>query len=181
MKRSRWFVAALALGVLAAGCVLISGQIRITFDLDDFTTSTDSALSSQMIDLNDESEYADNKDKLKDLSDVAVLGEITNTGSADIQVEIWMTPAVTTHSDVSSLKADATARRVWGPFTLKVNETKKVGWDESAKLFSSTGKKLLLDEAKGDGSFTIYAIAAQGTYSFDVSNGILVLVMDVGI
>lgn len=181
MKRSYFIIAALALGLFAAGCVLTSGQIRIAFDLDNFTTSTDTALSREDIDLNDESEYADNKDKLKDISDIAVLGEITNTGSTDIHVEIWMTPGLTTHADVTALKADGTALKVWGPFTLAAGQTKKVRWDESAALFNAAGKAALLTEAKGDGSFTIYAIAAEGTYSFDVNHGVLVLVMDVGI
>lgn len=181
MKRSHFVVAALALGLVAAGCVLTSGQIRISFDLDNFTATTQNSLTYQNIDLNTESEYEDNKDKLKDLSDLAVLGEIENTGSSDIHVEVWMTPGQTSHADVGSLKADGTALRVWGPFTLNAGQKKKVGWDESAALFSSAGKAALLNEAKGDGVFTIYAIAAEGTYSFNVKNGVLVLVMDVGI
>jgi hypothetical protein len=181
MKPSKWLVLSLALGLVAAGCVLTSGQIRINFDLDNFTASTETALSEEDIDLNSESEYQDNKDKLKDLSDLAVLGEITNTGASGINVEIWMTPGLTSYSDVTSLKADGTALRVWGPFALSTGQTKKIGWDESAALFTSAGKTALLNEAKGDGSFTLYAIAAEGTYSFTVNKGVLVLVMDVGI
>jgi hypothetical protein len=181
MKRSYIIIAALALGLVTAGCVLTSGQIRISFDLDNFTTSTQTQVSREDIDLNDESEYKDNKDKLKDLTDLAVLGQITNTGASDINVELWMTPALTTHADVASLKADGTALRVWGPFSLKVGETAKINWDKSAALFNAAGKAALLKEAKGDGAFTIYAIADVGTYSFDVDHGVLVLVMDVGI
>jgi hypothetical protein len=183
MKRSYIMIAALALGLFAAGCVFTSGQIRIFFDLDNFKTSTNSGLTAEDIDLSTESEYKDNKDKLKDLVDVAVLGEITNTGGNDINVEVWMTPSVPvpSYTDPAQLKADGTALKVWGPFSLKAGETKKIDWDKSAALFNAAGKAALLKEAKGDGTFTIYALAAEGTYSFDVAHGVLVLVMDVGI
>ena len=182
MKRGKWLVSALASGLVAVGCVLTSGQIRIAFDLDDFTTTTNTGLTAQTIDLNTESEYKDNKDKLKDLSDFAVLGEITNNLGAPINVEIWMTPTTTNYGTAAEVIASGSgAIRVWGPFSLAGNTTKKIGWDESAALFTSAGKTALLSEAKGDGQFQLYAIAPAGAYDFSVNKGVLVLVMDVGI
>jgi len=182
MKRNRWLLLSLAVGLVVAGCVLTSGQIRISFDLDDFSTTTDTGLAAQTIDLNTESEYKDNKDKLKDLSDLAVLGEITNNLGSPINVEIWMTPTITNYTTAAEVtNSGSGAVRVWGPFNLAGNATKKIGWDDSAKLFSAAGKKLLLDEAKGDGQFQLYAIAPAGAYDFGVAKGVLVLVLDVGI
>jgi hypothetical protein len=181
MKRSFWIVTALALALVFPGCVLTSGQIRIDFSLDNFTASTDSAISGQQINLGDQSEYEKNKDKLKDLSDLAVLGRIKNNGTNTIHVEVWMTPTLTSYTSVGALKGDNTARQVWGPFTLASDQSKVIDWDGSAKLFNSAGKAMLLSEAKGDGMFTLYAIAQEGTYNFSVDQGELILVLDVGI
>lgn len=181
MKRIACVGAALALGLLASGCVFTSGQIRIAFDLPKFTTSTETTLSGEDIDLNTEQEYKDNKDKLKDLSDIAVLGKIYNGGGTDIDVVVYMTPDITTHTTAAQLKADVSRVLLWGPFRLKAGETKVVDWDESAKIFNAKGKAALLTQAKGDGTFSIYAIADAATYTFSVSNGVLVLVLDAGI
>jgi len=179
MKNLRWIVPALLLGFAAPGCVLVSGQFLIDFDLDNFNTSTSTAVTSQEVDLTTESVYEDHKDDLKGLSDVAVLGKITNTGSTAIGIEVWMTaastPVYTTPTEVTT-----NATKLWGPFNVNPGETKQVGWDESAGLFNNTGKALLLGEIKGDGKFMVYAIADAGTYSFTVENGVLALTIDAG-
>jgi hypothetical protein len=59
--------------------------------------------------------------------------------------------------------------------------TKTIDWNASAQLFTVAGKAALLNEAKGDGNFTLYAVGAAGAYDFTVANGALVLVIDVGI
>ncbi len=178
MKNLRWILPALLLAFATPGCVLVSGQFLIDFDLSNFDASTDTAVTREDVDLTTKSDYNDHKNDLKGLSDVAVLGKITNNGATDIGVEVWMTAAPTTYTTPTQVTTNAT--RLWGPFNLAASATKQVGWDESAKLFSSTGKALLINEIKGDGQFTIYAIANAGTYSFNVDNGVLALVIDFG-
>lgn len=178
MKHLRWIVPALLLGLATPGCVLVSGQFLIDFDLDNFDVSTSSTVTVEDVDLNTESVYEDHKEDLKGLADVAVLGKITNTGSTAIGVEVWMTGASTAFTTPGQVTGGAT--KLWGPFDIDPGVTKQVGWDESAALFTSAGKTLLLNEIKGDGIFTIYAIANVGTYSFDVDNGVLALTIDAG-
>jgi len=178
MKNLRWIVPALLLAVAAPGCVLVSGQFLIDFNLDNFTTSTDTAVTREDVDLTTKSDYQDHKDELKGLSDVAVLGKVTNNGATAIGVEVWMTAGPTTYLTPGQVTAGGT--KLWGPFNLAAGASKQVGWDESAKLFTSAGKALLLNEIKGDGQFTIYAIANTGTYTFTVDNGVLALVIDFG-
>lgn len=179
MKHLRWIVPALLLGFATPGCVLVSGQFLIDFDLDNFTTSTDTAVTTQDVDLTTESVYEDHKDDLKGLADIAVLGKITNSGSTDIGVEVWMTAdnsvIYTTPTEVTT-----NATKLWGPLNVKAGETKQIGWDESAALFNNTGKALVLNEIKGDGKFVVYAIANVGTYTFKVDNGVLALTIDAG-
>jgi hypothetical protein len=178
MKNLRWIVPALLLALATPGCVLVSGQFLIDFDLDSFDASTNTAVTREDVDLTTDSDYNDHKDDLKGLADVAVLGKITNSGSADIGVEVWMTGGPTTYTTPSEVTTNGT--KLWGPFNLPAGDTKQVPWDESAKLFTSTGKALLINEIKGDGQFTIYAIADAGTYQFNVDNGVLALVIDFG-
>ena len=178
MKNLRWILPALLLAFATPGCVLVSGQFLIDFNLTNFAASTNAAVTREDVDLTTESDYNDHKSDLKGLSDVAVLGKITNNGATDIGVEVWMTPGPTTYLTPTQVTTNGT--RLWGPFNLAAGASKQVGWDESAKLFSSAGKALLLNEIKGDGQFTIYAIANAGTYAFTVDNGVLALVIDFG-
>ncbi|HKW51094.1 MAG TPA: hypothetical protein VJQ53_05105 [Candidatus Eisenbacteria bacterium] len=178
MKNLRWIVPALLLAAATPGCILVSGQFLIDFDLSNFTTSTDSAVTREDVDLTTESDYQDHKNDLKGLSDVAVLGKVTNNGASSIGVEVWMTPGPTTYTTPGQVTTNGT--KLWGPFNLAAGASKQVTWDESANLFSSAGKALLINEIKGDGQFTIYAIAGAGTYSFTVDNGVLALVIDFG-
>jgi hypothetical protein len=186
MKRHTWLVPALGLtlglGLLSAGCILTSGQIQIAFDIPSFTANSVTGILGTSIDLNSESEYQDNKDKLKDLSDLAVLGKFTNNSASPVNVEVWMTTTESNHLTEGALMGDPTRVKLWGPFQVAGSATKVIDWNTSAQLFSVAGKAALLSEAKGDGKFSIYAVGPGSTvYDFSVANGALVLVIDVGI
>jgi hypothetical protein len=185
MRRYAWVIAALGLGLMSAGCILTSGQVQIDFDLPNFSATSPTGIVGTTIDLNTEKEYKDNKDKLKDLSDLAVLGKFTNNSATPVDVEVWMTTTTSTYTDATLMKADPTAVKLWGPFQVAGSATKTIDWNASAQLFTVAGKAALLNEAKGgslgDGKFTLYAVGAAGTYNFSVANGALVLVIDVGI
>jgi len=176
MKANKWIVPALVLMLAAAGCILVSGQFLIDFDLPNFQAQTNSTIVAEDIDLNTESDYKDHKDDLQDLIDLAVLGKFTNNSSGAIGVEVWMTPTTTNYDNSTDISNNAT--KVWGPFVVLGNATKTVGWDESAGLFTKAGKQLLIQEIKGDGQFQLYAIGNTTTYDFSVSNGVLALVLD---
>lgn len=178
MKTLRWIAPVLALVLLITpGCILTSGQITIEFELGVITVTSSTSIESEDVDLNTISEYADHKSDLKGLADVAALGSFVNLGP-DVGVELWMTPALTAYTTEALLKADATAKMLWGPFNVPTATTKTVDWDESARLFSAAGKAALITEVTGDGIFTVYAIGNVGVYSFRVDNGSLVLVLD---
>jgi len=181
MKTMRIAIPAVVLAFAAAGCILVSGQFLLKFDLDDWTGSTESTVTKADIDLTTESDYQDHKDDLKAIADVAVLGKITNNGSDPIGAEVWMTPSSTpAYTTADDVRTHAT--RLWGKLTVQPGPANAVtvGWDESSKLFTTAGKAMLLDEAKGDGQFTLYLIAEQTTYDIDVSNGALAIVLDFG-
>ena len=178
MKALKFVIPALVLAFAAAGCILVSGQFLIDFELDDFDVSTESTVTREDVDLTTEDDYNEHKEDLKSIADIAVLGKLTNNLSSAIGVEVWMTPAPTTYTTANEVTTNAT--RLWGPFNVNGNATKTVDWNESASLFSSAGKAVLLNEIKGDGQFTIYAIGNTTTYSVDVDNGVLAIVLDFG-
>lgn len=180
-------VIALTLGLTVAGCVFTSGQIRVDFDLPDGTISNLTGIYGYTIDLSTEKEYKDNKDKIKTLSDLAVLGKFTNNSINPVDVEVWITktPTPTLYTDAASLQADPSAVMVWGPFHLaaagSAGDSQTIDWNKSTQLFTAAGKQALIDETRGDGQFTVYAIGASGTYNVDIKNGALVLTLDTGI
>ena len=189
MKSMNGLVIALTLGLTVAGCVFTSGQIRVDFDLPDANVSNlyPPGIYGYTIDLSTQKEYQDNKDKIKTLSDLAILGKITNNSINAVDVEFWITktPTATLYTDDTQLKADPSAVMVWGPLHLapagQAGDTVTIDWNKSTTLFTAAGKQALIDETRGDGQFTAYAIGHTGTYNFDVKNGALVLTLDTGI
>ena len=183
MKNLRLILPSLLLAALmASGCWLLSGQFTVSVDLSDpLTVAGPGSLVSAQIDLNTESDYKDHKSDLKDLVDCALLGTFKNNSTtAGLTIEVWMTPGLTSHATETLLNADATRIKVWGPLTLAASGSKKIGWDESAALFSKAGKQALVTEVKGDGSFTLYAKGTGSSYNFTLQHGVAVVVIDAG-
>ncbi len=184
MKTLRYALPLLALaGLLSSGCILTSAQIMATYDLPDpFEVTNTLALNHIDVDLNTISDYADNKDKLKDVVDLAILGKFENrTGSPAGTLTVYMTPTFTTHTTIGQVTGDPSAVKIWGPFALPAgSSTTGITWDDSAALFGA-GKQALIDEVKGDGKFSLYAIASTGTYDIEIKNGALVVVLDGGL
>lgn len=185
MKRVRLLLlgaAALALTALASGCFITSAQVFVHYDLPNpFTIdSVDDPFERVDVDLNEVEEYADHKDKLESLADGAIVGLFRNVSGPAGGVEVWITPGATTYGDVTAIRAGAV--KLWGPGTIgATGSTRDVGWAESAALFTAAGKKILIDEVKGDGKFTLYTFGTQGDYRISVEKGSIILVLDGGV
>lgn len=183
MKNLRLLLVLTSLCALAAtGCIIISGQIFAHFKLPPTFTISDTGTEVERVavDLNTIDEYEEHKDKIKGLSDVALVGKFTNLGGQAGGVEVWITPGATSLADVAAVRAGAT--KLWGPGMLPagVGAVRTIGWDESAKLLTAAGKKMLIDEAKGDGQFTLYTFGTAGTYNIKVDGGALILTISAG-
>lgn len=174
-------IVTLGLALAAAGCVVTSGQFRISFDIGRLIIGSPATVAGKDVDLNGIGTYKDHKGDLEALADLALLGDVRNDDPSNVvDVEAWMTPDVTpTYATADQVKANGT--RIWGPFHLAAGETKRIDWDTSAGLFDAAGVTTLLNEVKGDGIFKIYIIGAAGTYAFTVQNGVLVLTLDAGV
>jgi hypothetical protein len=173
-------VALVALGV--TGCFLTSAQILVHFALPDpFTISGADGRELVPVDLNTVPDYNDNKDKLKTISDFALVGKFTNESGPGGGVEVWITAGSTSYATASEVRAGAT--KLWGPGTIgATGSVRNIGWDDSAALFTAAGKKILLAEAKGDGAFTLYTIGTPtAVNTIKVDKGFLILVIGAGV
>jgi hypothetical protein len=183
MRNLRVILPSLALAALTAtGCFIVSGQIFVHFELPN-PVNIDGADGWELVpvDLADVGkDYSDNKDKLKDITDLAIVGTFKNTAGPGGTVEVWITPGTTSLAGIAAIKAGAT--RLWGPASIGAAPSSvTIGWDESAKLFNPAGKAILLSEAKGDGQFTLYTIGTAGvTNSIEIDNGALILTLAAG-
>jgi hypothetical protein len=129
------------------------------------------------VDLTGISTYKDHKKELKDVADLALVGQIQNLDVAQpVTVEVWMVASggtlLTTDTAIR-----AAGKRVWGPLTIPAGGTTKIGWNDSAKLF--VGRQLLVNEIKGDGQFDLYVLGNNG-YHFQVTKAALIAVIAAG-
>jgi hypothetical protein len=181
---------ALVLPLTLCGCLLTTGQISIDFDLGTINVNDPDNLVAEQVDLNTISDYVDHKADISGLTDLAILGEVTNNfptltkgagksaqgGDLTLNAEAWIT--VTTTNYTTDAQVRASAQKLWGPFTVAPGATRSLDWDDSAALFSPAGKAILLNEVKGDGVFTIYVIGTSGFYNFTVDKATLVLTLE---
>jgi hypothetical protein len=181
MKNLRLLLPSVALAALTlTGCFLTSGQFLITLDLDPVTVNNAATIAGLQVDLADNSTYNDHKEKIKDIADFAVLGDVTNNSSSSLDLEVYMVEGlVSTTLTLTQIQAQGT--RIWGPLSVPANGgTISIGWDESAALFGEEGKAALLAEVQGDGQFTLFAVGGSSP-NFTFTNGKIVVVLAAGI
>ncbi len=180
----RVLIPSLALAALTAtGCFVTSGQVLVKFDLPNPVHVTNTSLVNGIyVDLNKISAYKDHKDNIKNLTDIALLGTVTNNSGIPVDAEVWMVDGSSLTLTADQVRAQGV--RVWGPFHMDASTGTpnpiQIGWDQSSALFGA-GKAPLLAQVKGDGQFSLYVIAAAGTYDFSIVNGGLALVIGAGI
>ena len=82
MKNFRlWFPVTALAALMAAGCMLVSGQFIVTFDFadhgfDPLVVGSPTTLAGVQVNLNDVDAYADHKNDLKDVADLALVGKV---------------------------------------------------------------------------------------------------------
>jgi hypothetical protein len=189
MRTLRTVLLSLALGaVTLTGCIITQAQILAHFELTNpfqIGPPPENPVHREYIDLNVEvDEYADHKDDLQGLTDLAVVGTFTNVtplgpNNTGGTLEVWITSGDTNLSDPAS----GGATKLWGPKSIGPNPASvTISWDESATLFDPVGKQLLIDIVKGEGIFTAYVLTTGGAaaQSFEVKDGAIILVLSAG-
>jgi hypothetical protein len=187
MKNRRLLTLGLGLVVLVAlaatGCFVTSAQVFVHYALPNPVT-IENADDFEVIpvDLSTISAYQEHKDKLKNISDFGLIGTFTNVSGPGGGVEVYISAAGPIYGSADEIRAHAT--KLWGPGTIgATGSVRTIGWDDSAALFGAAGKAILLNEAKGDGKFTLYTIGTPESASNEirVDKGFLILVIDAGV
>jgi hypothetical protein len=186
MKKHRLLLLGVGLAALAAlgatGCFLTSAQVLVHFALTNpFTIDGADGYELQAVDLNTVPDYKDHKDKLKNISDFALIGKFTNESGPGGGVEVYITAGTTSYTSPAAIRAGAT--KLWGPGAIgATGAVRNITWNDSAALFKPAGKAILLNEAKGDGEFTLYTIGTPtAVNTIKVEKGFLILVIGAGI
>ncbi len=171
------FAALAAAALLAGGCVLVSGQFVVDYDLGNVTVDSASNINGQYVDLTGNSTYNDHKSDIKSLEDIALVGSIHNTGVASTTIAIYLLDG--NPGPISSATVTSTGTQVWGPLTVAAGATETLDWARSAKLFGG-GKAVLLAHIKNGTNFTLYAVSNTSPYTFDITNAVFIAVVGAG-
>ena len=185
MKNLRWFLPTLALAALLGnGCILTSTQVLTHFSLASpihLVPPANTEVFPEVVDLNTIKDYSDNKDKLKGLSDLAIVGRFSNLAGPAGGIEVWITAGATAFTTPAAVRLGSTL--LWGPAALgAAPSTVNVNWNDSAKLFNAPGKQILTDSMKGSGVFTVYVLpSGSAGQTIDILDGAIILVIAAGV
>lgn len=179
----RWLVLVLAAAAVAAsGCMLDAKRLTVSFTMqpDSLSIGSSTTLVGCAVDLNQETNYAENKAEIQGLADVALLGRIQNTLPTFASAEWWITPDATAHTTALAVRANAT--RLWVGGSISPLGAVQIDWNKSAGHVEPVGLEVLRREVQGDGAFTLYALGTiTGTsFRFTVYDPVLVLILDIG-
>ena len=152
MKYTIGILIAAALTVFIGGC-LVTGQNTLTKRVD-ATAVTKTEVTRIPIDLNDEPDYADNKDKIKSVDELSVVAILTNNRPAAAKAKLYLSndETLTTVEDVQS-----EATLVFDSPVVPASGSLKIKWADGFKYVQN--RKTIEKEIFGDGIFQLYAIA----------------------
>lgn len=178
-QRLRVIVPSLLLAALVGtGCVLTSGQFLVQVDLGDVTVNVVNAttlLDGYYVDLTTNGTWKDHKGDIKSIEDLALVGDIHNSGASSVTMSAYLLDGNPGPQPAGNVIA--TGIRVWGPITVAAGATEHVDWDRSSALFGADGKAALLDRVKGTGQFTLYGTANTAPFTFEIKNGVFIVVV----
>ena len=150
MKRNLLLAAALLIPVIIAGC-LVSGTIVFVFDLEGLG-AVGSGMKMQYVDLTTNSDYNDNKDKLKSVDAVVLVGDIINLGNAADSAEVF----ISDDSLATAGEVRANATKIFVSPSLAAHDTVRLDWSDG--MAHMRNLDAIESQLKGDGQFYIYGI-----------------------
>lgn len=157
MSKSAIYTLIAMLSLLLAGC-LASGTVTFTHDIDEFTTSS-GFMDKREIDLTDEDDFNDNKDKIQSVDQVSVVGWFYNLEPVDNSAELYVSEDGS-YTDPDMVRQNAT--RVYTSPVVPGNDSVFVDWDDALPLIENLS--YLKDEVY-DGHFWIYGLAENSPFA----------------
>jgi hypothetical protein len=155
MRKSTRYTLAVMLSLLVVAC-LGTGTITFIFDIDEFTSSS-SGMEKREIDLTTNSDYNDNKDRIKSVDQVSVVGWFINEESAANSAEIFVSDVE--YSDPDSVRDYAT--RVFTSPVIPGDDSVFVNWSDALAQIENLP---YLKERVDDGYFWLYGLAESSPF-----------------
>ena len=158
--------------VFVGGC-LTTGQIKVHENFGDGVTHNADTYSYDL-DMNTNSDYVDNKDKVKSVDAVAIVGVVKNNLQTEIQAEIYISddPNLETAVEIMDPK---NATRVFVSPTIPGNGKLTINYTNGLAHMENT--QAIIDQLFGDtadGMFTIYAIGSAANFDFEYKAEVVV-------
>ena len=156
MKKLKIGILALIVPLFIAGCVG-SGTLIIVFELAEFVSSS-SGIEVMEIDLTSNDDYNDNKDKIKSIEQVTVVGWLSNELQTENQAQIYIAD-VGTYSTPAEVEANAT--RVFTSPVIPGGDTVFIDWTNGLSHIENLPA---LKDAADAGHFWLYGVAADNPF-----------------
>jgi hypothetical protein len=175
MKKYLLIAFAILIPIVIAGCILVSGTKVITFELSGMTSPA-GGLKIKYVDLpSDNSDYNDNKNKIKSIDEVVLVGDIINSGSNDIQTAFYISDSQ--YSTVSQVTTPGNSTVIFQSPTVHAGETLHLNWADA--LAHVQNFDVLKAQLLNDGQFYIYAVSTNGSLiEYDLD---LIITLTVGL
>ncbi len=184
MKRSKIIlaVAAAAVIIIAAGCIM-TGTFVVTVKLvpdPDPVTVSNSAYTEgrQQVDLTQESDFADNQDKIKDIDNIGFYASVTNNLNDPVTFQLFLEKDITKQWTSAQMAADSSTALILTGLTIPGKKTVTIDWNESLKYVTG------LDDIKKiveTGHFSLYPVAIpRDAFSLTVDSLVIIVTLTGG-
>jgi hypothetical protein len=114
------------------------------------------------VNLANNSDYQDNKDKIKSVDAVTLAGIVGNLSSDSIAAEVWLADSSANYSTPAEVRANAT--RIYLSPTIPARDTLVLNWSDGMSRVENFN--VISDRVKSGESFKLYGIA---TGSFNIA------------
>lgn len=174
MKRNLLILSALLIPAVIAGCVA-SGTIVIVQEIEGFASSNN-LVNVRHVSLSDNSDFEDNKDKIKSVDAISFAGSIINYGNAENRGEVYFSN-VGTYTTAAEVRSNAT--RIFVSPAVPAGDSIFIDWGEGASHFENLS--VLVTELKDeDADFYLYGVAEETPFNM-YFNVALVVTMTAGL
>jgi len=167
MKKNLLLALALLIPVVIAGCIG-SGTIVFVFDFEGLDSS-DQTFDSEHIILSENSDYEDNKDKLKSVDAITLVGYIINHGTADVMGEAWISDNLL--GSIDEVRNNGTL--IFESPVIPAGDSIFIDWSDGMEHIRNFAA--LEEQLKGDGDFYLYGIAS-GSFHLEYQLNLIVTI-----
>jgi hypothetical protein len=159
MKRNILIAIALLIPIIIVGCVLTSGTKVFSVELSGWS-SIPSQMQWKYIDVaNESSDYQDNKDKLKSVDEVALVGYVVNTSPSEAYTKIYISDNL--YTTPTQVETPGNSTLMFDSPAIAAGDSLYLNWSDA--LAHVQNLSVLRDQLLGDGQFYVYAIPTNGS------------------